>query len=68
MICKRCKCIITKKTRRVVITEPTYLRKVKAVYCRHCYKAITGKKRMADCFEYETIDIGGEINAENWSN
>ena len=64
MICYRCQKQITKRVRT---------RKVKdgigtTTYCRHCYKAITGKKRMADCFEYETIDIGGEINAENRSN
>jgi hypothetical protein len=33
MICKRCECPITKKTRRVIVREFHYLRKVKAVYC-----------------------------------
>jgi len=46
MNCKRCECLITKKTRRVIIRDPTYLAKIKAVYCRHCYKATTEKKRM----------------------
>ena len=68
MICKRCECSITKKVRHVKILHKANGHRWYEIYCRHCYKAITGKKRMADCFEYETIDIGGEINAENWSN
>ena len=54
MICKRCECCITKKTRRVLITDARGINP-QIVYCRHCYKATTGKKRMEDCFEYEII-------------
>jgi hypothetical protein len=62
MNCKRCECPITKKTRRVVVRELHYLQRVKAVYCRHCYKAITGKKRITDCLEMDIINAGGDLN------
>jgi len=36
MICKRCDCIITRKTRHVKVNTSNS----NWVWCRHCYKAI----------------------------
>jgi hypothetical protein len=39
MICYRCQCSITQKTRRVQVREGICT----TTYCRHCYKAIGGE-------------------------